>query len=84
MKIIFDADSLIYASCFKNKEDRVSKEDMYETDITKAFDKFSSSFGKLIEHLDEIVLVEEVVFCNGSKNNFRNTLIKLIGQAKDL
>ena len=74
MKIIFDADSLIYASCFKSKKDRLNKEDLYETDIVKSFDKFSDSFSKLIEHLDDIVLVEDVVFCNGSKNNFRNQI----------
>ena len=32
MKLIFDADSLIYASCFKRKEDRTDSEDLFETD----------------------------------------------------
>ena len=40
MKVIFDADSLIYASCFKKKEDRESAEDIFETDVNVAFDKF--------------------------------------------
>ena len=40
MKVIFDADSLIYASCFKSKENRVSNDDLFETDVEKAFDKF--------------------------------------------
>jgi len=74
MKVIFDADSLIYASCFKRKEDRLDKEDLYETDVVKAFDRFSDSFAKLIDYLDDIVEVEDVVFCNGSKNNFRNQI----------
>ncbi len=74
MKVIFDADSLIYASCFKSINERKSKDDLYETDVVVAFNKFSSSFGKLIEHLNEIVPVDDVVFCNGSKNNFRNQI----------
>jgi len=74
MKVIFDADSLVYASCFKAKEDRFDKEDLYETDVEKAFDRFSSSFVKLIDYLDEIVEVKDVVFCNGSRNNFRNDI----------
>ena len=74
MKVIFDADSLIYASCFKNLTDRKDKEDLYETDVVKAYDKFTLSFGKLIDYLNDIVQVDEVVFCNGSKNNFRNAI----------
>ena len=58
MKVIFDADSLIYASCFKSINERKSKDDLYETDVVVAFNKFSSSFGKLIEHL-----MQEEKFC---------------------
>ena len=76
MKVIFDADSLIYASCFKSKDDRKDSDDLFETDVDKAFDKFTNSFGNLIEFLDEQVEVEDVVFCNGSKNNFRNEITK--------
>jgi 5'-3' exonuclease len=74
MKVIFDADSLIYASCFKKKEDRESAEDIFETDINVAFDKFSSNFGKLLAFLEDLVPVDEIVFCNGSKNNFRKDI----------
>ena len=76
MKVIFDADSLIYASCFKSKDDRKGSDDLFETDINKALDKFTNSFGNLIEFLDEQVEVEDVIFCNGSKNNFRNDVNK--------
>ena len=74
MKVIFDADSLIYASCFKKKEDRESAEDIFETDINVAFDKFNSNFGKLLAFLEDLVPVDEIVFCNGSKNNFRKDI----------
>ena len=74
MKVIFDADSLIYASCFKKKDDRESPEDLFETDVNVAFNKFQVSFGRLLEFLEEQVSVDDVVFCNGSKNNFRKDI----------
>jgi len=74
MKVIFDADSLIYASCFKSKENRVSNDDLFETDVEKAFDKFSGNLGKLISFLEEQVPVDDLIVCNGSKNNFRKDI----------
>ena len=74
MKVIFDADSLIYASCFKKKDDREFPEDLFETDVNVAFNKFQVSFERLLDFLEEQVNVDEVVFCNGSKNNFRKDI----------
>ena len=74
MKVIFDADSLIYASCFKKKEDRDNDEDLFETDVDVAFNKFSEGMGKLLAFLEEQVPVDEVIVCNGSKNNFRKDI----------
>lgn len=71
MKVIFDADSLIYASCFKKKDDREFEEDLFETDVEFAFNKFQVSFDRLLGFLEEQVSIDEIVFCNGSKNNFR-------------
>ena len=72
MKLIFDADSLIYASCFKSKEERFDENDLFETDIDVALNKFNDRFGTYLAFLEEIVAIDEVVFCNGSINNFRN------------
>ena len=44
MKVIFDADSLIYASCFKGKDNRLDKDDLFETDVDVAFNKFTDGF----------------------------------------
>jgi len=74
MKVIFDADSLIYASCFKKKDNREFPEDLFETDVDVAFNKFEVSFERLLDFLEEQVNVNEVVFCNGSKNNFRKDI----------
>jgi len=74
MKVIFDADSLIYASCFKRKEDRENEDDLFETDVEIAFNKFSESMSKLLSFLEEQVSVDDFVICNGSKNNFRKDI----------
>ena len=74
MKVIFDADSLIYASCFKRKEDRLDTEDLFETDVDVAFKKFNTTLQGYLDFLREQVTIDEMVFCNGSKNNFRNQI----------
>jgi len=74
MKLIFDADSLIYASCFKAKDKRIDNDDLFETDVDVAFSKFNDKFGVYLAFLEELVPIDEVVFCNGSKNNFRNQI----------
>ena len=74
MKVIFDADSLIYASCFKSKDDRLDKDDLFETDVDVAFEKFTDGFQRCLSFLEERVAVDEVVFCNGSINNFRKNI----------
>lgn len=74
MKLIFDADSLIYASCFKRKEDRLDKEDLFETDVDVAFKKFNTTLQGYLDFLKEQVVINEMVFCNGSRNNFRNQI----------
>ena len=74
MKLIFDADSLIYASCFKRKEDRLDKEDLFETDVDVAFKKFNNTLQGYLDFLKEQVVINEMVFCNGSRNNFRNQI----------
>ena len=74
MKVIFDADSLIYASCFKGKDNRLDKDDLFETDVDVAFDKFTDGFQRCLSFLEDKVAVDEVVFCNGSINNFRKNI----------
>jgi 5'-3' exonuclease len=61
MKAIVDADSLIYASCFK------------ET-IEECYDTFVKSLESIKEDLNEYCDIDEYLICNGSKNNFRIAL----------
>ena len=61
MKAIIDADSLIYASSFKD-----TLEECYET--------FTKSLESVKDDLNEYCEVDEYLLCNGSKNNFRIAL----------
>jgi len=61
MKAIIDADSLIYASSFKD-----TLEECYET--------FTKSLESVKEDLNEYCEVDEYLLCNGSRNNFRIAL----------
>ena len=76
MKVIFDAASLIYASCFKSKEDRESSDDLFETDVIVALSKFNDKFIDLLSRLREKAVVDDVIVCNGSKYNFRTEVSK--------
>lgn len=76
MKVIFDADSLIYASCFKKKEDREDNDDLFIEDVQEALDKFNKGLNYFIDDLSEQIEVSELIVCNGSKRNFRNEVSK--------
>ena len=72
MVILFDADSLIYASCFDS--DKNSGEKYLPLD--KAYSKFQEGLEKIFSELAEQVEVEKFIVCNGSKGNFRNDISK--------
>lgn len=64
MKVIVDADMLIYASCF-------GKETLEE-----CFAAFQDKINTVISDLTEFCEVSDVLVCNGSKNNFRKAVNK--------
>ena len=76
MKVIFDADSLIYASCYKPREDRDGPDDKFITDVDYAFRRFKDKFENCLEDLVKVVDFTEVVLCSGSTNNFRTKVTK--------
>jgi 5'-3' exonuclease len=69
MVLLFDADSLIYASCYKKKEHEF--DDQFYTDINLSIHKFEEGFMSIINHLEETYEIEEVLVFSGSKGNFR-------------
>jgi 5'-3' exonuclease len=69
MILLFDADSLIFASCLKRKEED-SGEKFY-TDIDLSIHKFEEGFMSIINHLEETYEINKVLVFSGSKGNFR-------------
>lgn len=64
MRVIVDADSLVYASCFN-----------VET-LGEAKQKFSESLDSILSDLTDVCDVDDIRICNGSRNNFRVALNK--------
>ena len=72
MRLLIDADSMIFASCYKIKE---HEDDIpYHTDIDEAFDKFHEQVIKVVNDLEQRYDVSEVLLFNGSKGNFRKLI----------
>ena len=71
MVVLFDADSLIYASCFARKDSG----EKYLS-LNNAYSKFNEGLGKIVKELSEQVDVEKFIVCNGSKGNFRKDISK--------
>jgi len=74
MILLFDADSLIFASCLKKQEE--FETDKYYTDINLSIHKFDEGFMSIINHLEEIYEIEQVLVFSGSKGNFRKYISK--------
>jgi 5'-3' exonuclease len=69
MILLFDADSLIYASCLRRKENEY--DDKYYTNIEDSIHKFDEGFMSIINHLEESYEIDKVLVFSGSKGNFR-------------
>ena len=74
MILLFDADSLIFASCLKKQEE--FEVDKYYTDINLSIHKFDEGFMSIINHLEELYEIEQVLVFSGSKGNFRKYISK--------
>lgn len=74
MVILFDADSLIFSSCYKKKE--TEDDDRFYTNIEDAIAKFDEVFMSIINHLEEFYEINEVKTFSGSKGNFRKYITK--------
>ena len=72
MVVLFDADSLIYASCFDSNKD---SDERWLT-VDKAYEKFQEGLDKIFAELEEQVEVDKFIVCNGSKGNFRHDISK--------
>lgn len=71
MIVLVDADSLVWSSCYKQKEH--PDDDGYHT-LEDAKIKFDEVFMKIINTIEETYEVEKVITFNGAKGNFRKQI----------
>jgi len=72
MILLVDADSLIFASCYRKRESPDAEK--YYTDIAEARNKFDEQYMAIVNHLEEMYSVDKVLTFSGSKGNFRKIL----------
>ena len=72
MIVLFDADSLLWSSCYKKKETPDSSP--FNDNLEEIAFKFDEVFMSIINKLEEVYDITEVVTLCGSQGNFRKML----------
>ena len=72
MILLIDADSLIFASCYKKREHK--DDERFYTDIEDSKAKFDEQFMSIVNKLEDMYNVERVITFSGSKGNFRKLI----------
>jgi 5'-3' exonuclease len=83
MILLIDADSLVFASCYKPR----GEEGLFFEDIEDVILKFDETFQRVVNELSELYDVTEVLVFNDSRGNFRKLITSKykanrIGQSK--
>ena len=74
MILLVDADSLIFASCYKKRE--TPEDEKYYTDILDSKKKFYNQYMQIINHLETMYPIDRVITFSGSLGNFRKLITK--------
>jgi len=74
MILLVDADSMIFASCYRTN--RQPDEDPFYQDIEEAKAKFDQTYFKILNEIEEKYRVDDVLTFNGSTGNFRKHLTR--------
>ena len=72
MILLVDADSLIFAACYKKREHK--DDERFYTDIEDSKAKFDEQFMSIVNKLEDMYNVERVITFSGSKGNFRKLI----------
>ena len=72
MILLVDADSLIFASCYKKREHK--DDERFYKDIEDSKAKFDEQFMSIVNKLEDMYNVERVITFSGSKGNFRKLI----------
>ena len=74
MILLIDADSLIFASCYRKRE--TPDDELYYTEIEDSRAKFDEQFMSIVNHLEDRYPIDKVLTFSGSKGNFRKLITK--------
>lgn len=74
MILLVDADSLVWSSCFKKREN--PEDSPYFDELSDATAKFDEVFMSIVNKIEEIYPVEDYLVFNNSKGNFRTKISK--------
>jgi len=72
MILLVDADSLIFASCYRKRE--TPDDELYYTNIEDSRNKFDQQFMKIVNDLEDKYPIDKVLTFSGSKGNFRKLI----------
>ena len=72
MILLIDADSLIFASCYRKREN--PDDELYYTEIEDSRAKFDEQFMSIVNHLEDKYPIDKVLTFSGSKGNFRKLI----------
>ena len=72
MILLIDADSLIFASCYRKRE--TPDDELYYTNIEDSRAKFDEQFMSIVNHLEEKYPIDKILTFSGSKGNFRKLI----------
>ena len=74
MILLIDADSLVFASCYRKRD--TPEDEKYYTEISDSRNKFDDQFMAIVNDLEEKYTIDKVITFSGSKGNFRKLLSK--------
>jgi len=72
MILLIDADSLIFASCYRKRE--TPDDELYYTNIEDSRAKFDEQFMAIVNDLEDKYTIDKVLCFSGSKGNFRKLI----------
>tara|TARA_R100001463_G_scaffold7593_4_gene24232 strand:- start:555 stop:1268 length:714 start_codon:yes stop_codon:yes gene_type:complete len=72
MILLIDADSLVFASCYRKRQ--FPDDEKYYTDIEDARNKFDEQYMCIVNDLEEKYTIDQVLCFSGSRGNFRKLI----------
>ena len=76
MILLIDADSLIFASCYRAKSDNSGLQSIFYENIEDSIVKFDEQYMKIVNDLEDKYDIQKIITFNGSKGNFRKQITK--------